>query len=271
MNRKSQFWALMVSTAICCVSFPIPLGIFALRVKQRWIWYLVGASAASVVLVFIATATAPQVPRPAPETGTQMESTPFVTLSTLLLLLLWLAAIVVMFLKRADYENAYLREGKSLSLSTPAATQQLPPMPTVPKAVPPGPQGSGATPPSAGGFRLRSKQAGSGSQRGESPQGTPTVDINSIDQVGLEALGLSTEAAANVIARRNALGGFTSPIQVQAIDGLSPHEWARIRDRMTFGSATAAGPGHDAPTAGAAEAPGPPDDAGPPRGRIVDL
>ena len=216
-SRRGFFWLLITASILCCFAYPIPFGIFCLRVKQRWLWYVCAASVVTVAILFIALALSPSVPDPGSTTGaTHKETTAFGIAATAVFTLGWLATMVIMFIKRKAYEESYVREGKSLSLMTPAAATQY------------APPAQFAAPPA---------------QLAELSPAPAVLDINTATVADLVALGLSADAAAAIVAQRAALGTFTSAVQVQSVPGLAPHQWALLRQHLRFGSDDSPDPG----------------------------
>lgn len=267
-TRRGNFWLLITATVLCCFVYPIPFLVLTLRVKVRWLWYVLAGGVVTIMLTFVAVGTAPRVPDPTSSSGTRTETTVFSGIAVSLFSAMWIATLVIMFLQRRAYEESFLREGKSLDLATPGVQPlgPTPPQPPAPRQAPGQRAGSA--------FQLRTKRADAEARPAPltsptTPPSTSTVDINTATPADLVGLGISDVSAAAIIARRGQLGGFSAAMQVQAVPGLAPHEWVRLRDRLSFGSASAAQAGSDD---GAAQDSGTRDDEGPrPGGRVVDI
>ncbi|MEV6301122.1 helix-hairpin-helix domain-containing protein [Actinoplanes sp. NPDC051861] len=90
------------------------------------------------------------------------------------------------------------------------------------------------------------------------------LDVNMAAEHELAALpGLGPQRAAQVMAARQARGGFLGLPEFAAVAGLAPHEFVAIRDRLSCN------PPPPPPDATEPPPPGPPEP--PPYGRIVDV
>lgn len=255
-TRKGNFW-LLVGVSTLCALFPISLGIYASRLKVRWLWILFSASIVTIVVLFVGFGTSPTVPDPDASSGTRTEPNALASVAILGYVGLWVAALVVQFVKRAAYEASYLREGKTLDLSTIRARHSS--ETSVDSSV--------STQTATDSRSKRSiSNANSGSRSSVENQ-TPSrgLPINMMSADQLQTLGISKAVVIAVIARRDALGGFSSAAQVQSSVEMQPHEWVKIRSLVASES------DEELP---ATESAGPDDrpDMGPrPGGRILDV
>lgn len=80
------------------------------------------------------------------------------------------------------------------------------------------------------------------------PPGDDLIDVNLAGPEQLAALpAVGPARAAQIVAARQARGGFTSVADFAAAAGLAPHEFAPIRDRLTCTPPAFPQPNHDQP------------------------
>lgn len=255
-TRQGNFWLLLGVSTLCGL-FPISLGIYASRVKARWLWILFAASIVTIILLFVGVATSPTVPVPDASSGTRTEPNALASVAILGYLGLWVTALVVQFVKRAAYEASYLREGKTLDLSTIRARQS-------------GETSVDSSVSTQTATDSRSKRSisnansdsGSSAENQTSSRGLP---INMMSAEQLQTLGISKAVAIAVIAHRDALGGYSSAAQIQASVEMQPHEWVKIRSLVSSEA------GQELPATDGTGPDSRPDMGPRPGGRILDV
>lgn len=229
-SRRGNFWLLLGVSTLCGL-FPISLGIYAARLKARWLWVLFASSLVALMLLFVGFGTSPTVPDPDTSSGTRTDPNALASVAILGCLGLWIAAVVVQFVKRAAYETSYVREGKTLDLSTIRARQfddtSVDPMSVTPTAAQSGVPDQTESRPKARQSRLNvDSNLGQSAQK---PSSVGGLAINTVNAEELQALGVSKAVAIAVIARRDELGGYSSAAQVQSSVEMPPHEWVKLR------------------------------------------
>ena len=229
-NRRGNFWLLLGVSTLCGL-FPISLGIYAARLKARWLWILFASSIVIFVVLFVGFATSPTVPDPDASSGTRTDPNALASVAILGYVGFWITAVVVQFVKRADYEASYVREGKTLDLSTIRARQfdetSADPLLATSTSTQTGV-------PSQTESRPKAKKANSNldsglGQSAQQPESVRGVAINTVNAEELQALGISKGVALAVIARRDEIGGYTSAVQIQSSVEMPPHEWVKLR------------------------------------------
>lgn len=82
-----------------------------------------------------------------------------------------------------------------------------------------------------------SEPEGAGAGGGEETLNEGTFDPNTLDEAGFVSLGFSARQARTIINFRNALGGFRTVDQFAESYAVSPHMFARLKDRIVIDTA----------------------------------
>lgn len=261
---NSSFWLLVVASFLCLFPLPIVLAVMAARTKIRVLWIVAGVSGATLVAGVVASGLTSSTETRGSTGSTS--SNPLAGALILMFMLSWIVGLVLMFVYRTRFEEATIRSGRALPPpSANGSTQRVQPLVAGPRTIEPDTSVRPAAPRSS--FTLSEKRQDKrhSDGAGQSASREASVDVNGASAEDLARVGVPLDAANAIVARRKALGGFSSLIQVQSATNLAPHEWSKIRRSLSLGE-TVSSPESPIPS------PGPDfNEGGRSPGRIVDI